>query len=55
MEGEVDGEEKDQVEAPEEDKEQEPLEEFTSSFCFCSPPKANPYTSVLSFSIEQER
>ena len=53
MEGEVDGEEKDQVEAPEEDEEQEPLEEFTSSFC--SSPKANPYTSVFSFSIEQER
>ena len=53
MEGEVDGEEKDQVEAPEEDEEQEPPEEFISSCC--SPPEANPYTSVLSFSIEQER
>ena len=53
MEGEIDGEEKDQVEAPEEDKEQEPLKEFTSSYY--SPPEANPYTSVLSFSIEQER
>ena len=53
MEGEIDGEEKDQVEAPEKDEEQEPLEELTSSFC--SPPEANPYTSVLSFSIEQKR
>ena len=53
MEGEIDGEEKDQVEAPEKDEEQELLEEFTSSFC--SPPEANPYPSVLFLSNEQER